>query len=295
MLIKTEHREKIRYHGLNFGREFLKRHIGTHAASIAFFVFLSIVPIIILFASIITYTSLTLERLTEAALDISPDYIDDLLATVITEAYSKSRGLLPLSAAVLMLSSSQGTLAVIRGLNSTYQMIERRNIILLRLISMLYTLMLLGLIAVMVYITFGDYLILYVISPLAGNDLPQAVYSLNHTMISFVLSVLLFALVYTLCPCGRRSYICQLPGAVFTAAGWHVFSYFFSLYMNGANKYTLFYGSLGAVAVFLFWLYCCFYIMLFGGFLNRMFEPQIMKLFGTERKTSKKSEKQQDS
>lgn len=31
----------------------------------------------------------------------------------------------------------------------------------------------------------------------------------------------------------------------------------------------MFYGSLGTIAIFLFWLYCCFYILLIGGYFNR--------------------------
>ena len=41
--------------------------------------------------------------------------------------------------------------------------------------------------------------------------------------------------------------------------------------MKGYNAYTMFYGSLGTIAIMMFWLYCCFNILLIGAFFNRLF------------------------
>lgn len=278
MAFISKHKEKLRKTGAGFKDEYDRRQMSSFASSIAFFFFLSIVPLVILLVSLVPYTSLTLEQITEAAVELSPDIADELVVTVISEAYSSSHGLLPISVIVLILSSSQGTMAMIRGLNSAYQVEEKRNIIIQRLMSMLYTVVLLGLIAVMLYIIFGNYLLHNVISRLSEKDLPQSVYSVWHIILSLVLSVLLFSLIYTFVPFGRRNYLLQLPGAVFTSVSWSAFSFFFSLYINGMNKYTVFYGSLATVTIFLFWLYGCFFILLVGGFINCLFEPQIRRL-----------------
>ncbi|MBQ7719002.1 MAG: YihY/virulence factor BrkB family protein, partial [Clostridia bacterium] len=74
------------------------------------------------------------------------------------------------------------------------------------------------------------------------------------------------------------NYLLQLPGAVFTSVSWSAFSFFFSLYINGMYNYTVFYGSLATVTIFLFWLYGCFFILLVGGSINCLFEPQIRRL-----------------
>ena len=56
-------------------------------------------------------------------------------------------------------------------------------------------------------------------------------------------------------------------GAVFSALAWVVFSFFFSLFIS-SSIYTTYYGSLAAIAVFMMWLYGCFYILLLGANLN---------------------------
>ena len=48
--------------------------------------------------------------------------------------------------------------------------------------------------------------------------------------------------------------------------------------MNHVNKFTAFYGTLGTFAISLFWMYCFFYILLVGGFVNCFFEKEIGQL-----------------
>lgn len=59
-----------------------------------------------------------------------------------------------------------------------------------------------------------------------------------------------------------------------------LFSAFFSLYVNGVNKFMSFYGTLGTFAIALFWMYCFFYILLVGGFVNDYFQKDISHLTG---------------
>jgi membrane protein len=81
---------------------------------------------------------------------------------------------------------------------------------------------------------------------------------------------------------GRRyDFLDQLPSALVTTVGWGVFSAFFSVYVNGVNKFNTFFGGLGMLSIALFWMYCCFYILLMGAFVNCYFEKDIHR--GTER------------
>ena len=62
--------------------------------------------------------------------------------------------------------------------------------------------------------------------------------------------------------------------------GWEIGQFFvggFTDYENGYNIFSTFYGSLTAIAIFLFWLYCCFAIFLIGALFNFHFEEWIRK------------------
>ncbi len=59
-----------------------------------------------------------------------------------------------------------------------------------------------------------------------------------------------------------------LPGALAAALGWLVISMCFSYYVSHMGRYSILYGSLGAVIVLLLWLYLSSLIIVMGAELN---------------------------
>ena len=57
-------------------------------------------------------------------------------------------------------------------------------------------------------------------------------------------------------------------GAAFSAVGWLVYSWIFSLYIEHFANYSLIYGGLAAIVVFMLWLYMCMQILLIGAEIN---------------------------
>ena len=75
-------------------------------------------------------------------------------------------------------------------------------------------------------------------------------------------------------PNRRSRFLPSLPGAVFTAVLWQLFTHGFSLYVEHmAGRYTNIYGSVYTVAIGLLWMYWCICILLFGGLINRCLTP----------------------
>jgi membrane protein len=63
-----------------------------------------------------------------------------------------------------------------------------------------------------------------------------------------------------------------LPGAALAVALWIVVSWAFSLYLRTLASYTVYYGSLAAVAVLLVWLWLISLAILIGAELNSQLE-----------------------
>ncbi len=273
-------RSQIRYRVVggskDFAVAFSRRGIGTCASSVAFFFFMSLIPLVILLSMLLPFLGFPYSMMAEAATSVTPDMVDPLVQQILREAYSAGGRLLPPVVLLMLWSSSAGMLALIRGLNTVYEAEERRSYPMLVLLSVLYTLSLLLLfISTMVLTVLGDSLRGFLFGIITETDSTAAIYESFRYHIAFLLSVVIFSVMYTFIPAGRRRFLLQLPGAFFTSATFLVFSWFFSLYLSHGNKYTLFYGSLAATAVFLFWLYCCFYIFLIGAYLNQYFKVQV--------------------
>ncbi len=59
----------------------------------------------------------------------------------------------------------------------------------------------------------------------------------------------------------------QLPGAIFSAVIWVIFSYVFTIYVNVSGKFGA-YGMIGTIMVAMMWIYYCFFFLLIGGYIN---------------------------
>ena len=252
-------REKARHLAKKTAKDWSDRDVSTYASSIAFYFFMSMIPLLIIIVQAITRIGLTQQVLLEFIERLIPETSYVFAARVVYEAYRYTPGTLSVSALVLLWSASKGTMALRCGLNNVYDEEERRVYPVQVLISIGYTLIMVILFVVMLFIVFAGPVSRFLI-----EKMPD-IFDTAVTIMIFIL-----AMVYTFVPAGTRSFIRQLPGAILVTPTWYIFTWAFSFYMSGYNAYTMFYGSLGTIAIFLFWLYCCFLILLIGGYFNRL-------------------------
>lgn len=257
----------------DFSMQMKRQNISAFAASTAFFIFVSLVPMLVMICTIIPYTPLTEEILVTAVTDVTPDVIDALAESLISEVYDKSAGILSIAVVATLWTAGKGILALIQGLNSINDVDEKRNYMLLRIISSLYTLIMLAIVVILLLVmVFGNQF-----AHLAIARFPQLrplAYWVMHFRMLFTVVVLtfVFSLIYTYIPNKKLHFKEQLPGAFFAATVWSVFSWGFSLYVSRSNSYSI-YGSLSIIVIIMLWLYFCMYIMMVGAYINRYFRP----------------------
>lgn len=255
----------------NFGAEMKKENISAYAASIAFFLFLSLVPMLIFLCSLMPYTPLTRELLANVVTEITPDVMDPMVESLIVEVYYKSAGVVSIALLATLWSAGKGVLALMRGLNSINEVEEERNYFVVRIVSSFYTLLMLVVMILSLFVmVFGNRLVNVTL-----NRVPQLqgvvsfLMNFRFIFIWLVLTVL-FAMIYTYIPNARLQFREQLSGAMFTAIVWSVFSWGFSIYVDRDGAFGV-YGSLSIIVISMIWLYCCMYIIMVGAYLNRYF------------------------
>lgn len=286
---KRQRSEKRKNHISRLSRSVVRgigtRHMGTYASSTTFYYFLALVPILVFVSAMLPLTGMKEQDLMTAVTAVTPDAVDSLVQIIITEAYEHSGNLIPISVITLLWTSIQGNLALLQGMNDVYKAEEHRSYWRLVLISLLWTALLTLLFLVLVYFIFSDQIQDFFMAYLPNQKYRVRTFTRTRRIICFLIAAAIFAVLYTYMPAGKRKYYYQLPGAVFAAAIWVIFSVFFAMYVNGFNKFTSFYGSLGTLAILLFWMYCCFYILLIGGFINCHFEHYIRNLMPKRKKS----------
>ena len=107
----------------------------------------------------------------------------------------------------------------------------------------------------------------------------NVVVSQLHYYTALAVMTVVFALICTFAPSGKRKVKFQLPGAFFSSSAIIIFTMLFAMYANGKNIYSSFYGSLSSVAIFLLWIYSCINLFLMGCVINVRYEDKIKIFF----------------
>lgn len=249
--------------------EFSSVGAGTYASSIAFFAFLSLIPLLTLSISLVTFMGIGEEEIARFFVALVPDAFDDFARGLLRDAFRSSGIAFSLSTITLLWSASKGMRALRAGLNATYGEKETRNWFVVVGISILAALILGVLFAVTIYLVFGG-AVMRGIEGLAPDLHHQGsvMNALNSTVMA-VSGVFALCACYSYLPDGSRRFRAQLPGAVLASLLCGLVTIGFHVYVDNFCNYDALYGSIATVALFLFWLYIVSYILLLGAFLNR--------------------------
>jgi membrane protein len=245
-------------------------HVTAYSAMSAYFMLMSFVPFIMLLLILATYLpfskEIVMDWMTSIAIIKDNTYIMGILEEIYRHATSTLMGVTIVS---MVWSASKGVWAIIMGLNSVYDIEETRNAIWLRIIAIFYTIAFLVIIIVsLVLLVFGTTIYQYILThyPMLEH-LANAIMDIKSFFSIFVLTIF-FLMLYILIPARKTTIKNELIGAIFSAIGWSLFSFVFSIYVSRFSNYTYVYGGLGAILLFLLWLYMIMYIMFIGAELN---------------------------
>lgn len=254
-----------------FGVYLSGQKIGIHAAGAGYFIVLSVFPLLVLVLSLLRYTGLQVETLTDLVGGFLPEALMPSAKRLIISTYRNTSGaVVSLSAATGLWSASRGVYGLLTGLNAIYNVEENRSYIYTRTVSVLYTfLFLLMLLATLVLNVFGTTLV----QALHFADSPVTAFLWEVVDWRFILMLLLqtglFSAMFMALPNKKNSFRQSLPGALLASVGWLVFSDLFSIYVENFSGYANIYGSVYAVALGMLWLYFCISIVFYGGALNQ--------------------------
>lgn len=245
--------------------------ISYHAAHACYFIILAVFPTLVLVLGLLSYTTLNVEDLIELLDGVVPHVLLPFIAKLLNSTYDSSNfALVSLSALTALWSASRGIYGLEEGLDSVYDIRERRSWFRGRGTSLLYTfLFVIVLLLTLVLHVFGNTIL--AMMPETTNPLLRflmEVIDLRFFLL-LILQTLLFTAMYAFLPSRRNRIRDSIPGALLASLGWLIFSDLFSIYVENFNAYANIYGSVYAVALSMLWLYCCVSIVFYGGALNR--------------------------
>lgn len=244
--------------------------LDSTAAHSSFFLIISFLPFIAFLLTLMQHVHFSSGvTVIEALFRLIPDSVAAYIRKFFPSAL-ETGSLISISVIMALWSSSAGMVAVIKGLDQIYEVKETRNYFYLRFMAIIYVL----LFAIVILVTaallvFGstiyNYLLLH-LSPFFANLLINF-----KSLVGFLLLFVFFTLMYCFLPRRRIRFVHNAVGAAFGAAGWVLFSYFFSLFVENFSNFSI-YGGLATLVILMYWLFFCMYIMFLGAEVSMWLE-----------------------
>jgi len=241
-------------------------HIGVYASHTGFFMVLSLFPMLVLLMSLLRYTGISVDMLTDLLEGVIPTALMGGAKRLIVNTYQSTTGtVLSLSALTALWSASRGIHGLVIWLNAVYRVPENRSYFYTRSVSVVYTFaFLLVLMLTLVLNIFANTLL-----TLFPIGFISKLIDLRSILLLLVQTAL-FTAIFMALPNRKNKFRHSLPGAVFSALGWMIFTRLYSVYVEHFAGLSSVYGSVYAVALSMLWLYCCICILFYGGALNHL-------------------------
>ena len=204
-----------------------------------------------------------------------PDQAMNLIITVLSEVMIFSQGGIMAAAGFIatMFLSVNAMAVVLKGLNRAYKVKETRNLIYTRVLSLLMVLVdIMVLFLSINLIIFGKVIISFLVNHMFLSKTIAIILLTLRWPVAFAALFLMAFLSYYILPdlkgneqFKRKS---AIPGSFFFVIFWLAASWGFSIYVNNLKTYNMVYGTIGAFAVLMVWLYYTSILILIGGEIN---------------------------
>lgn len=239
-----------------------KGNIGLYTAQAAFFTILSAVPFLMLSAVVINkFADIRINELILPMLRLLPAEVSSYAAEIIDEAVAAAESVTAISVTALSVlwSSSRGTAAIYKGLNSVFGEEKKQSRLRARLVSFGWNILSVTSAAVI--------LLVFVAADKYFSEL------FNMKLLWFFsLAVAAVAAIYTYLPLRKNKFQKQLPGAAVCVASAMLSSFLISVYIRFFPRVSFLYGSLTALALLMLWIYFGIYAFLLGAVINKFRE-----------------------
>ncbi len=272
LLHKIQNSKWLRTPFADFIRNCVSDKIGRSSAALAYYLLFSFLPLIL-------FVGLLLSGLSENT-DITQILSDrmipaDVINTITSLLdYSSELGRNTLMFTGIIMSLYGGSRAVAclsEAINRSYNLTETRHPFQQFLINLAFSALFLVALSVTLLVVVSTPNLLASLERILGiGGWFVELWSYLRFILILVIFLVLLVILYSVVPNRRIKFRHALPGAVAASLGWVAVSAAFSLYVSNMGRYSLLYGSIGAVVVLILWLYFTGVVLIAGAEFNHM-------------------------
>lgn len=260
--LRTRHR--VLFVPVEMVRRYFADEVSKSSAELSFFMLFSLFPLVMFISAAMGKVRISQQSL-EMLSAFLPREVMDIIDAYLTYVSTMPSGVpfyLGLTLGVYLFARAINSL--LRSVNRIYRQPGRMGV--WRFVaSILFSVgFLITIILALVLVVAGRVINRFLLSHLPVLAEFEQLFNWLRYCVPLAFMFLILVLLYYIVPNRHIPLRYVLPGALFTMACWMGASLLFSYYVTNVNRYSLLYGSLGAIMILMLWLYVMGIILLMG-------------------------------
>lgn len=248
--------------------EYMTDDMMTYAAALAFQLLFALFPFLLFVLALLSFLNLPELfdwLLAQGRAFLPPDAYGQVVDVVDEVRGERRTDLLSLGILGAIWIASSGMRSTMTALNRAYDIRESRSTVQRYALSMGYTLAFAALIVLATTLMgLGPQVVSGWAEPLGLGDTVVAVWGWVRLPLALVLAMVAVALVFYVAPNAEQEFRLVTPGSVLAVVLWALGAWGFTWYVANFGRYSVTYGSVGAVIILLFYFYISSLFLLLG-------------------------------
>lgn len=258
---------------LKTGDEMVHRYfghgVGRAAAGLAYYFLLAVFPMLIFINTVIGMLHLDVMRIAQELEFVVPDQVLAIITDYIEYISRLSPSLLLYAGGVLAVwALSRCFSSLLKALSLAYRTESRPGFLGVFVSAVMSIVLMVSIIVLVAVLMISQTLFNVIASRLHMPAVLVSLWDLLRITVLPLYAFLVLSCFYHVASRGRYPFSRAFPGALFFCVTWLAMSMGLSYYINNMTRYSLLYGSLGAVMLMLLWLYLTAVMLILGGELN---------------------------
>ena len=251
--------------------------------NIAFFLVLSIFPIITLCGFVASFFNVSIDSVVSLMNEVLPREVNNILVPYITGSGMDLH--IGFSILIGYIVASNGAHSIIISCNTLYGL-EHSSYLKRRIKALFITILLVMLFVFSLFVlAFGNNILEFILSINFFGHIGNKIYYLFLLVkwpIAIIVIFIMIKLIFTIAPDSIIKSKVTNKGAFFTSIAWLISTFIYSYYVQHFSHYDIFYGSLSNIIVMMMWIYILSCSLVIGIAINvqhyRIYQNNISKI-----------------
>lgn len=251
-------------------RRYQNHQITAFSAQMAFFLFLSIFPLAMFVLSLASRLNIDVDSAINSINSGLPDDTKNMISSLINNYLKNdSISLISISGIAALWSASRGVGSLRTAFNAAYGREEMRNALVVKLISMFYTLIfIISIIITLALPAFGRDFFIWLDKYLHIPDTLVSFFYWLRFGLNGLVYIFFILMIHTALPAGKLKLRETFYGAVFSVIAWFMLAKGFNIFVSRFTDYALVYGGLASIVTLMMFLYFLSIVMMLGAEIN---------------------------